>query len=48
LEPFFAGEGDVYAGGHEYVREEGFGGELFNFKPFEGELRPKVGDGMKG
>ena len=34
--PSYAGEEDVYAGGHDYVREEGFGHELFNFKPFDG------------
>ena len=34
--PSHAGEREVYAGGHEYVREEGFGHELFNFKPFDG------------
>ena len=34
--PSYAGEADVYAGGHDYVREEGYGHELFNFMPFDG------------
>jgi Domain of unknown function (DUF3883) len=45
--PFYAGEREVYAGGFDYVREEGFGGELFNFKPFDGSccgyVRPRAG-----
>jgi hypothetical protein len=34
--PSYAGEDEVYAGGHDYVRNEGFGHELFNFKPYDG------------
>jgi hypothetical protein len=34
--PAYAGEGDVYARGHDYVREKGYGHELFNFMPFDG------------
>jgi hypothetical protein len=34
--PSYAGEEDVYAAGFDYVREEGYGHELFNFKPFNG------------
>jgi hypothetical protein len=34
--PSYEGEREVYASGHDYVREEGFGHELFNFKPFDG------------
>ena len=34
--PSYAGEVDVYAGGHDYVRDEGYGHELFNFMPFDG------------
>jgi hypothetical protein len=33
--PSYAGEREVYAGGFDYVREEGLGGELFDFKPLE-------------
>lgn len=33
--PFYAGEDEVYAAGHRYVRREGFGHELFNFKAFD-------------
>jgi hypothetical protein len=34
--PSYAGEADVHAGGHAYVRETGYGHELFNFMPFGG------------
>ncbi|MGH8092356.1 MAG: protein NO VEIN domain-containing protein [Chthoniobacterales bacterium] len=34
--PSYAGENDVHAGGFDYVREEGYGHELFNFMPFDG------------
>jgi hypothetical protein len=34
--PSYAGESEVYAGGHDYVREEGYGHELFNFTPLDG------------
>jgi hypothetical protein len=34
--PSYAGEADVHAGGHAYVRETGYGHELFNFMPFDG------------
>ncbi len=32
----YSGESDVYAGEHDYVCNEGYGHELFNFKPFNG------------
>lgn len=32
--PSYTGEATVHAAGHDNVREEGYGGELFNFKPF--------------
>lgn len=34
--PHYAGEDEVHAGGFDYVREEGFGHELFNFMPIDG------------
>jgi len=34
--PHYAGEPDVHAGGFDYVRTEGYGHELFNFKDFGG------------
>jgi Domain of unknown function (DUF3883) len=34
--PSYAGEPEVRAGGFDYVREEGFGRELFNFMPIRG------------
>jgi hypothetical protein len=32
--PSYSGENEVHAAGHEYVTDEGFGHELYNFKPF--------------
>ncbi len=34
--PSYAGEDEVYAAGHQYVRVEGYGHELFNLMPFDG------------
>ena len=34
--PHYAGEAEVEPGGFDYVRKEGYGHELFNFKPFDG------------
>lgn len=34
--PQYAGEDEVHPGGFDYVRDEGFGYELFNFKPIGG------------
>jgi hypothetical protein len=39
--PSYAGEREVYAGGHDYVREEGFGHELFNFHSQSNSFRNK-------